>query len=82
MGKSTISMAIFNSYVSHYQRVVRYVWIFDDFRGMGAWDDLIPRRLVKTAFDRAAHHGKILLGCSLRNGAKGCRKSLAKLVYG
>ena len=33
MGKSTISMAIFNSYVSHYQRVCPYA----NFETKAAW---------------------------------------------
>ena len=45
MGKSTISMAILNSYVSHYQRV--------SFMGVGLWDDFTD--FARPVFSKKRH---------------------------
>jgi len=40
MGKSTISMVIFNSYVSHYQRLISTISV--DPETASAWSDTHP----------------------------------------
>ena len=59
MGKSTISMAIFNSYVANYQRVFRESLFLDDLFGNGG---KTSDGAIASVHGRMSHgHGRMLL---------------------